>query len=149
MSVIPGYGTERMFFRNNHIKTAVPPSAPTGPSDDGACTAIHYAARYGNALMLRYLIEMGGDVNVRDDETHNYTPLHYALLSFADGNKSYLDVVKYLLEEGAIINAVGGLYVLETPYEIAKKRGLSDIVVMMDEIGKTGDEYINYMRSEK
>ena len=99
--------------------------------------------------VLRKLIERGVDVNARTDEIVNYTPLHYAMFHFDQGSEEYLETVRILLESGAVINAIGGVYQRETPYQIAVRRKLSSVVQLMDEIGTVGDEHINYIRSEK
>lgn len=56
---------------------------------------MHAAASYGHIELLEYLISKGGDVNVEDEDGD--TPLYTA---------ESLDVAKWLVDHGAIINRV-------------------------------------------
>ena len=61
-------------------------------------TPLMYACQYGHLDCVRFLIDRGANVNVRN---HNgYTPLHFA---------SNVEIVKVLLQKGAVIDAVSSL----------------------------------------
>lgn len=56
--------------------------------DPNGYTPIHAAASYGHILLLKYLIEKGGDINIQD--TEGDTPLHHV---------EDLKTAKYIVEE--------------------------------------------------
>jgi ankyrin repeat protein len=60
-------------------------------------TALHYAALRGHADCVSYCIEMGANVNVRNNS--GSTPLHSASYF------GYVNVVRVLLDAGAIVDA--------------------------------------------
>ncbi|CAG7852540.1 SubName: Full=Uncharacterized protein {ECO:0000313/EMBL:CCA71894.1} [Serendipita indica DSM 11827] len=68
--------------------------SPNAP-DQNTYTPMHAAASYGHIELLEYLISKGGDVNVEDEDGD--TPLYTA---------ESLDVAKWLVDHGAIINRV-------------------------------------------
>ncbi|WP_054849042.1 ankyrin repeat domain-containing protein [Vulcanisaeta sp. JCM 14467] len=100
------------------------------------------AVKNGDLSKVIDLIKAGANVNVKDP-TYGMTPLHYAVL----GNR--LDIVKYLIENGADINARDNTG--KTPLHFAAKNGYLDIVKYLienkadinvkDNIGKTPLDY--------
>ncbi|MBM3724557.1 MAG: hypothetical protein FJW40_03910 [Acidobacteria bacterium] len=73
---------------------AASPKAATG-TDAGGSTALHHAAAFGTAGILKTLLERGAAVEARNRFGH--TPLHWAF--------AHPDHVKLLAERGADINA--------------------------------------------
>ena len=62
--------------------------------DNRGCNSLHYAARAGNATMIRILLEIGVDVNATD---HNgWSPLHWAVSHAAES----AEVFPLLLQHG-------------------------------------------------
>ncbi|KAJ3028519.1 UNVERIFIED_CONTAM: hypothetical protein HDU68_001515 [Siphonaria sp. JEL0065] len=57
-------------------------------------TALHWAVVYKNLKLVKRLVELGANVNVKDD-SNNSTPLHFAALL------GELDIVKVLVHAGA------------------------------------------------
>ena len=78
---------------------------------DTGCSPLHSAAYRGDAQVVKYLLEMGAEIEAKNDASYpaascgpyhiaGCTPLHYA----AHGGNAA--AVKYLLEMGAEINAL-------------------------------------------
>ncbi len=61
-------------------------------------TAIHASAGTGNVEMLKFLNNLGGDLNIADE--NGFTPLHGAIIN------GKLEAVKYLLDKKADIKLV-------------------------------------------
>ncbi|WP_410542548.1 ankyrin repeat domain-containing protein [Wolbachia endosymbiont of Tetranychus urticae] len=66
--------------------------------------------------VVKYLVEKGAGLNLKDDDYRGFAPLHYA----ADLN-GRLDIVKYLIDRGADINIKSDYG--STPLHIAAKGG--------------------------
>jgi uncharacterized protein len=102
-------GSVALFIRAgmNINVLAVPPN-----SDGKAKSALHCAASTGNLTLAKSLLDLGADVNLKDDASN--TPLYSASgnIRFANRNSetpnNNLELVKLLIERGADINA-GGL----------------------------------------
>jgi len=60
-------------------------------------TALHFSSRYGQTIIVQYLIVNGAIVNSMNKLSN--TPLHYAV------KNNHHDIVKYLIEHGADVNA--------------------------------------------
>lgn len=82
------------------------------PSDDRiAKSVLHCAASTGNVSLAKSLLDLGADVNIKDDASN--TPLYSASGRIRYNNNrqnqlpNNLDVVKLLIEHGADINAGG------------------------------------------
>jgi len=86
--------------------------------DDGM---LFRAVYHGNLRRIKELIETGTDVNVKTE--YGYTPLHVAVIT---RNRA---VVRYLLDNGADINAMNGN--LETPYSLAAKKGDFELMTII------------------
>lgn len=69
--------------------------------DDCGETALHRAARCGDALEVKNLISLGARVNTRD--SCQWTPLHLAVVYNSDD--SHLFTIELLLRNGANVNA--------------------------------------------
>ncbi len=69
---------------------------------------LHFAADKGDLNKVKELIEKGFDINAFDEDL-SFTPLHYAVLG------KHLEVIKYLLTNGANINANKEEKIGETP----------------------------------
>lgn len=81
------------------------------------------ATQYGAIARVKELIESGWDVNQPDSET--VTLLHWASIN----NRK--DIIKYFLEKGAVVDAIGG-ELNATPLHWATRQGhLSAIVLLM------------------
>lgn len=84
------------------------------------------ATQYGAIGRVRELIESGWDVNQPDNET--VTLLHWAAIN----NRK--DIIKYFLEKGAIVDAVGG-ELNATPLHWATRQGHLSAVVLLVSAG--------------
>jgi ankyrin repeat protein len=87
-------------------------------------TALHHAARYGLAPMVRLLLELGAPVNIRD--SHNgSSPLGWAAagsrLCRPGADEEYCIVIRMLLTAGATRDAAINRW-NETPEELASRR---------------------------
>lgn len=82
---------------------------------------LHRAARNGQLLVVRFLLENNADVNVRDSQ--GSTPLGVAVNS---GNKS---MVELLLEHGADVGAQDSQQ--RTPLHVAAQRGFNAITEVL------------------
>lgn len=88
---------------------------------------LHEAARRGDLRKIKELLGRGENVNARD--AIGYTPLHYAAKS------GHLDVVQFLVENGADVNAISLNEFLETPLHMAVSSGRLDVVRFLVERG--------------
>ena len=62
--------------------------------DKRGCNSLHYAARAGNVIIIKKLLEIGVDINATD---HNgWSPLHWAV----SGTKESANVMQLLLQNG-------------------------------------------------
>ncbi|MDR1385877.1 MAG: ankyrin repeat domain-containing protein [Planctomycetaceae bacterium] len=65
--------------------------------DDNGLTPIHYATRYSQIGVLKFLVEKGADVNAESNDGE--TPIYVAAAL-----SSKVDVLKFLVEKGADVN---------------------------------------------
>lgn len=86
---------------------------------------LHYAAKKGNAEMVKTLVRKGANVNDKDNK--GYTPLHYAC---SNGNP---ESVKILLEFGGDVNAKTNNN--KTPLSLARNSGSREIIQMLESRG--------------
>lgn len=56
-------------------------------------TGLHYAIRYGNLDDIKYFVQHGADVNVRD--LYGRTPLYYGI------RNRNVECIQYLIDQGA------------------------------------------------
>lgn len=87
--------------------------------DSTGKTLLHDACLKDQCERARDLIRNGADVNAQDN--HKATPLHLACA------KGYLNIVKLLLEQGALVNQIG-TDMGETPLHQASRHGHEDVV---------------------
>lgn len=80
------------------------------------------ATQYGAASRVKELVEAGMDVNQPDAET--VTLLHWASIN----NRK--DIIKYLLDKGAIVDAIGG-ELQATPLHWATRQGHLVVTLLM------------------
>ncbi|KAH1026999.1 palmitoyltransferase Hip14 [Dendroctonus ponderosae] len=80
------------------------------------------ATQYGAVFRVKELIEAGYDVNQKDSET--VTLLHWAAIN----NRK--EIIKYLIDKGAEVNAVGG-ELHATPLHWATRQGHLDACVIL------------------
>lgn len=98
-----------------------PPVAPVEPDYSGF--DIVKATQYGAISRVKELIEAGWDVNQPDSET--VTLLHWAAIN------NRRDIIKYFLEKGAAVDAIGG-ELNATPLHWATRQGhLGAIALLM------------------
>lgn len=81
-------------------------------------TILHDMAQKGNLYKAELLIKHGADLNPIDEE-YQSTPLGMA------ARWGHLEMVKYLLQQGADVNKTGALWA--TPLAWGRKKGFSDI----------------------
>lgn len=89
-----------------------PATAPIEPDYSGF--DIVKATQYGAISRVKELVEAGWDVNQPDSET--VTLLHWAAIN------NRRDIIKYFLEKGAVVDAVGG-ELNATPLHWATRQG--------------------------
>ncbi|WP_333023901.1 ankyrin repeat domain-containing protein [Wolbachia endosymbiont of Pentidionis agamae] len=95
-------------------------------------TLLHKTAEDGNVAMVKFLVEKGARLDVLDK--WNDTPLHVA--ANVQANKGHLEVVSYLIKEGADVNLTNNY----TPIHLAITRGNLDMVKCLMDNG--ADLYI-------
>ena len=88
--------------------------------DQNQQTALHKATRDGHLNTVKYLIQIGAQVNVKD-EIKGFTPLHIA------GMKGHLEIVQCLIHHGADIEAKTKES-KQTPLILAAGRGHLEVV---------------------
>ncbi|KKT23685.1 MAG: hypothetical protein UW09_C0003G0207 [candidate division TM6 bacterium GW2011_GWF2_43_87] len=99
-------------------------------------TPLFSAAEKGNLEIMRYLIEDEHvDVNVKVDDSENFTPLHNAVTFHK------LDAVKFLIKKGADVNQ--GNWRLMTPLFFAVRDANLAIVRCLVEEGKADVNSVN------
>ncbi|EDV97269.1 palmitoyltransferase Hip14 [Drosophila grimshawi] len=120
-SCVPGAGNQLDNDRQAALIAQQPPTAPVEPDYSGF--DIVKATQYGAIARVRDLIESGWDVNQPDSET--VTLLHWAAIN------NRRDIIRYFLEKGATVDAVGG-ELNATPLHWATRQGhLSAVVLLM------------------
>lgn len=97
-----------------------PPTAPIEPDYSGF--DIVKATQYGAIARVKELVEAGWDVNQPDSET--VTLLHWASIN------NRRDIIKYFLEKGAKVDAIGG-ELNATPLHWATRQGHLGAVVLL------------------
>jgi len=100
------------FFQRNGI-------LPDIEDKDGR-TPLHIAAENGNLSELKNWLDAGMDVNTRAEKNYEECALHSA------ADRGFLDIVKYLVKEGADIEARDIWN--KTPLALAVEQGRFDIV---------------------
>lgn len=108
---------------NKNVAAAAPPP-PSTP--DPTTMSIVQAVQYGEMTKLKELIENGADVRKPDAE--NVTLLHWAAIN------NRIDIVKYLITTGAIVDQKGG-NLDATPLHWAVRQGLLNMVVLLMQYG--------------
>lgn len=63
---------------------------------------IHLATFHGYLDLLKYLIEIGADINI--ENATKWRPLHIAAYLDSEKHKNKLEIVKFLVENGAILD---------------------------------------------
>ncbi|KAI2800575.1 Palmitoyltransferase zdhhc13 [Blomia tropicalis] len=93
------------------------------PHSDSRIQEMVHASQYGQLELIQKLVEIDHlDVNVRDPE--NVTMLHWVAIN------NRLDVAKYLIAKGAIIDAIGG-DLRSTPLHWATRQGQLTMIVLL------------------
>ena len=98
-------------------------------------TSLHRAAFYGNIEIVDFLIEMGLDIDVKDDR--GQTPIHWP------ANYGRVQMVNHLLSKGADANAVAidGVFSGQAPLDAAIKDNHSAVAALLRRhSGKTAEE---------
>ncbi|KAI9588180.1 palmitoyltransferase Hip14 [Glossina fuscipes] len=113
--------SERDAERATALMAKQPPSAPIEPDYSGF--DIVKATQYGATARVKELVDAGWDVNQPDSET--VTLLHWAAIN------NRRDIIRYFLEKGALVDAVGG-ELNATPLHWATRQGhLGSVVLLM------------------
>uniref|UniRef100_A0A1L8DY41 Palmitoyltransferase n=1 Tax=Nyssomyia neivai TaxID=330878 RepID=A0A1L8DY41_9DIPT len=112
--------TEHHHSRESNLISHEPAVAPV--EHDYSGFDIVKATQYGAIGRVKELIEAGWDVNQPDSET--VTLLHWAAIN----NRK--DIIKYFLEKGAVVDAVGG-ELNATPLHWATRQGHISAVVLL------------------
>ncbi|TDG43404.1 hypothetical protein AWZ03_010174 [Drosophila navojoa] len=119
-SCVPGAGNQMDTDRQAALIAQQPPTAPVEPDYSGF--DIVKATQYGAIARVRELVESGWDVNQPDSET--VTLLHWAAIN------NRRDIIRYFLEKGATVDAVGG-ELNATPLHWATRQGHLGAVVLL------------------
>ncbi|XP_037824507.1 LOW QUALITY PROTEIN: palmitoyltransferase Hip14 [Lucilia sericata] len=119
-SCAPNTEAEREAERLGALMAQQPPSAPIEPDYSGF--DIVKATQYGATARVKELVESGWDVNQPDSET--VTLLHWAAIN------NRRDIIKYFLEKGAVVDALGG-ELNATPLHWATRQGHLGAVVLL------------------
>lgn len=119
-SCVPGAGNQTDNDRQAALIAQQPPTAPVEPDYSGF--DIVKATQYGAIVRVRDLVESGWDVNQPDSET--VTLLHWAAIN------NRRDIIRYFLEKGATVDAVGG-ELNATPLHWATRQGHLGAVVLL------------------
>jgi len=119
-SCVPGTGQQPDNERQSALIAQQPPTAPVEPDYSGF--DIVKATQYGAIARVRELVESGWDVNQPDSET--VTLLHWAAIN------NRRDIIRYFLEKGATVDAVGG-ELNATPLHWATRQGHLGAVVLL------------------
>jgi ankyrin repeat protein len=82
--------------------------------EDLSWTPLIQAANVGDVSMVQHLLDLGAEVDARDEFRHNETALHMAV------NMGHYDVARLLIEYGADPTIKGGMGL--TPLDRAKRR---------------------------
>ncbi|XP_030387376.1 palmitoyltransferase Hip14 [Scaptodrosophila lebanonensis] len=117
---VPGTGNQYDKERQAALIAQQPPTAPVEPDYSGF--DIVKATQYGAIARVRELVESGWDVNQPDSET--VTLLHWAAIN------NRRDIIRYFLEKGATVDAVGG-ELNATPLHWATRQGHLGAVVLL------------------
>uniref|UniRef100_A0A1B0AIE9 Palmitoyltransferase n=1 Tax=Glossina pallidipes TaxID=7398 RepID=A0A1B0AIE9_GLOPL len=113
--------SERDAERATALMAKQPPTAPIEPDYSGF--DIVKATQYGATARVKNLVDAGWDVNQPDSET--VTLLHWAAIN------NRRDIIRYFLEKGAIVDAIGG-ELNATPLHWATRQGhLGSVVLLM------------------
>jgi len=91
--------------------------------------ALSVAIKFNNKDMIRFLIDLGVNINGFGAASVNEYPLEYAIHI---GNP---DMVQYLLDLGADVNAVNVVHDSETPLHLAVKERKKEIAALLIERG--------------
>jgi len=102
------------------------------PHLDGA-TRLHDAAWDGNVEIASYLVNHGADVNSKTSLTGE-TPLHFA------AGHGHREVVRLLLKHGADPSVKRALRDRKTPLDLARERGLTEIVELLESPPRSADQ---------
>ncbi|XP_075164650.1 palmitoyltransferase Hip14 isoform X2 [Haematobia irritans] len=119
-SCAPNAEAEREAERQNALMSQQPPTQPIEPDYSGF--DIVKATQYGATSRVKELIEAGWDVNQPDSET--VTLLHWAAIN------NRRDIIKYFLEKGSVVDALGG-ELNATPLHWATRQGHLGAVVLL------------------
>ncbi|XP_037933783.1 palmitoyltransferase Hip14 [Teleopsis dalmanni] len=119
-----GVETDRDGNQQAALISQEPPTAPIEPDYSGF--DIVKATQYGAIARVRELVEAGWDVNQPDSET--VTLLHWAAIN------NRRDIIRYFLEKGAAVDAIGG-ELSATPLHWATRQGHLGAVVLLMSAG--------------
>ena len=98
-------------------------------------TSLHRAAYHNEVEIVAFLVEMGLDINAKDDQ--GQTPLHWP------ANYGKVQMVNYLISMGADVNPVAtdGIFSGETPLDAAIKDNQDVVAVLLTKHGaRTAEE---------
>lgn len=99
-------------------------------------TPLHVAARRGKAEAVRFLLDNGADVNIRD--MWGWSPLHLAV------EQGYEKIAEQLLDRGADIDALDALK--RSPLEFATSQYLQpDMAFLLIKRGAFFDQYARHL----
>lgn len=126
-SCAPGSGcVEQSNERDEGMISQEPASAPPPIEQNYSGFDIVEATQYGAINRVKELVEAGWDVNQPDNET--VTLLHWAAIN----NRK--DIIKYFLERGAVVDAIGG-QLNGTPLHWATRQGHLPAVILLVQAG--------------
>lgn len=86
-------------------------------------TPLHVAAVTGNAEIMKIILDLGPDVNIKSSDFHHKTPLHLAC------KYASVEVIELLLRSGADVNSTDRYG--NTPLHKASAKGMCDVVKLL------------------
>jgi ankyrin repeat protein len=147
MQCSTGYTPLHFALREGHIEIArlllSHKAIDPNPRDNTGYTPLHEAARSGNSEAVGLFLEQRfADPNVQT--TWGNTPLHYAL------TYDHIDVAKLLLAHDRLIigQSSSGDFHKETVLEIAKRKGQTEIVEILESRGDIENTFSGYATPE-
>jgi ankyrin repeat protein len=92
-----------------------------------SCTFLHKVCDIGNLALAKVMIESGANINLRDKNYHDITPLMYACKS------GHIEIVKFLLVNGANMDLTDNGEYKQTALDIATKGNKHEVCELLRE----------------
>ena len=116
---------------NETVKQAINANFNVNTKDESGQTALHIAVEHENVEVVRFLLEKGAKVNVKDKQKR--TPILMIEDSLSDDHRTTVEIVRLLIAKGADFNAQTGEK--ETLLMMACGNGNIELVKVLLEAG--------------